>query len=128
MSKRALPQPSEAMVQRAIRQRFMLSGIWAVHVPNGGNRTQWAHMEAGRNGEIPGFPDLLLYKAGGRHGLMEVKKPGWKAPKPGPSKARAEWEQRLSIYETLMDRGFPVAVVTSVDEAVDAVKRWGWLA
>lgn len=124
----AIPLASEAQVQRAIIQRLQLSGIWAVHVPNGGARSEWSHMEAKRNGEVAGFPDLLLYKFGGKHGLLEVKKPGWKAPRPGASATRKAWEHRLRLYEELTDRGFDVAVVTSVDEAIAAIREWGWLS
>lgn len=123
--------PSEGMVQRAIIQRLQLWGILAVHVPNEGKRSLAGHMQAKRDGMMPGFPDLLLYGPGGRHGLLEVKRPGWKAPaapRPGsaPTQAWKAWAGRLGTYEALTTRGHPVAVVTSVDEAVDAVKRWGW--
>jgi hypothetical protein len=131
--KRRAVQPSEAQVQRAIIQRFQLSGILCVHVPNEGKRSLNGHMQAKRDGMVVGFPDLLLYAPGGRHGLLEVKKPGWKAPRepaPGakPSEAWRAWAARLTVYEALTGRGHPVAVVTSVDEAVAAVKRWGWMA
>jgi hypothetical protein len=130
--RKALPPLSEAMVQRSIIQRLQLYGIFSVHCPNGGKRSDWAHMEARRNGEVPGFPDLLLYAPGGRHGLLEIKRPGWKAPRAPaagtkPSDAWKAWGARLELYEALTSRGHPVAVVTSVDEAVAAVKRWGWL-
>ena len=133
MSKAPAPKVSEAMVQRAIKQRLMLNGIWCVHVPNEGNRSAAGHRQARRDGLVPGFPDLLLYKADARHGLLEVKRPGWKEPQPpkagaAPTKAWQAWLSRLGVYEALTTRGHPVAVVTSVDEAVAAVKRWGWLA
>ena len=130
--RRALPPLSEAMVQRAIIQRLQLSGIFSVHVPNSGKRSDWERMQGKRDGVIAGFPDLLLYAPGGRHGLLEIKKPGWKAPREpktgtAPTSAWKAWAARLTVYEALTSRGHPVAVVTSVDEAVAAVKRWGWL-
>jgi hypothetical protein len=130
--KRKAVQPSEAMVQRAIIQRFQLSGILCVHVPNEGKRSMAGHMQAKRDGMMVGFPDLLLYAPGGRHGLLEIKKPGWKAPREpktgtAPTSAWKAWAARLTVYEALTSRGHPVAVVTSVDEAVAAVKRWGFL-
>lgn len=130
---KATLQASEAQVQRAIIQRFQLSGILAVHVPNEGKRSLNGHMQAKRDGMMVGFPDLLLYAPNARHGLLEVKRPGWKAPRdprPGskPSAAWLAWTRRLEVYEALTKRGHPVAVVTSVEEAVAAVKRWGWIA
>lgn len=130
--KRKTVQPSEAQVQRAIIQRLQLSGILSVHVPNEGKRSLNGHMQAKRDGMVVGFPDLLLYGPNGRHGLLEVKKPGWKEPRPpqagsAPSEAWKKWAARLEVYHALTSRGHPVAVVTSVDEAVAAVKRWGWL-
>lgn len=130
--KRKTMQPSEAQVQRAIIQRFQLSGILAVHVPMEGRRSDWERMQLKRDGAMIGFPDLLLYAPNGRHGLLEIKRPGWKAPReprPGtkPTAAWNAWAARLTVYEALTSRGHPVAVVTSVDEAVAAVKGWGWL-
>lgn len=131
--KRQVAPVSEAMIQRLIIQRLQLSGILSVHVPNSGKRSDWERMQGKRDGVVAGFPDLLLYGRNGRHGLLEIKRPGWKeprAPKAGtaPTKAWRAWASRLEVYEALTSRGHPVAVVTSVDEAVAAVKRWGWLA
>ena len=130
--KRKAPGASEAMVQRAIIQRLQLSGILCVHVPNEGKRSMAGHMQAKRDGMMAGFPDLLLYAPNGRHGLLEIKRPGWKAPRAPaagtkPSDAWKAWAARLRVYEALTGRGHPVAVVTSQDEAVAAVKRWGWV-
>ncbi len=116
--------PTEAMVQRSIIHGLQLFGVWAVHVANEGKRSDWGHMQAKRDGMVADFPDLLLYHREGRHGLLEVKRPGWKAPKSGA--AGRAWERRVNLYDSLRSRGFPVEVVTSWDEAKAAIRAWGW--
>ena len=127
-----LPSPSEAMVQRAIIQALQFHGILAVHVPNEGNRSMLGHMRAKMDGLRRGFPDLLIYAPGGRHALLEVKAPNWKAPiapplGQKPSKAYAQWAERIRLYEQLRDLGFEVEVVQSVDDAKRYLRAWGWM-
>lgn len=129
---RKLAAPSEAMVQRAIIQMCQFNGIMAVHCPNEAKRSMIGHMRAKMDGLRRGFPDLMLYAPGARHGLMEVKAPGWKAPLPPkagakPSAAYSEWADRLALYDRLRGFGFPVAVVQSVDDARLMLREWGWL-
>ncbi|HEV7457338.1 MAG TPA: VRR-NUC domain-containing protein [Roseococcus sp.] len=128
---RKLVQPSEAMVQRAIIQMCQFNGVMAVHVPNEAKRSMLGHVRAKMDGLRVGFPDLLLYRAGGKHALFEVKAPTWKAPqppKPGrkPSKAYSKWADRIALYERLRGYGFEVEVVQSVDDARRYLRAWGW--
>jgi hypothetical protein len=118
--------PTEAMLQRSIIQGFQLYGIYAVHVPNEGKRSDWERMQGKRDGIAAGFPDLALYKKPGLHGLMELKRPGWKPPKSG-AKLKA-WEHRVEYHDRLRSFGIPVeSCVTSWDEAMAAVRAWGWV-
>lgn len=126
-SKRKAYSDPEGTLQRMIIQGFMLHGIYAVHYPMERKSSEWERMQQKRNGSAAGFPDLMLYKRPGLHGLMELKKPGWKAPKSGD--ALKAWQHRLEYHDRLRSFGIPVeSCVTSWDEALEAVRAWGWVA
>lgn len=109
--------PLEAAVQRAIIDRLRLLGVLAIHVPNGGKRSMMAGRRLKSEGMRAGFPDLLCYKDG-RHALLEVKRPGYT-----PSAVSAEQHE---MHDLLRERGASVAIVTSQDEAVMALRAEGW--
>ena len=113
---------SERVIQRRIVKALRKLGIMVHHSPNAsampGDRfakvKQAAVLKA--DGMLAGFPDLLLVDRDGECAFMEVKRPG------GSLEASQE-----AVLPKLRARCPRVAVVTSLDEAMDALKRWGWL-
>lgn len=104
----------EAAIQRAIIDRLRWAGILAIHIPNEGKRTAITGRRLKGEGMRPGFPDLICYQHG-HHALLEVK-----APKGRTSDAQRECHAELGRH------GFTVAVVTSQDEAVEALRARGF--
>lgn len=106
----------EASIQRAIIGALRWHGIMAVHVPNGGKRTTAAGRRLKSEGMRAGFPDLACYSRDGQHGLMEVK----------AARGVLSDDQHDCIEELVL-RGVKVAVVRSIDDALAAVRAWGWV-
>jgi hypothetical protein len=114
--------PSERVIQRQIVAALRKLGILVHHSPNGshlaGDRfarvKQTAALKA--DGMMAGFPDLLLIRRNGEAGFLEVKAPG--------GKLEASQE---ALFPKLQQRSSRVAVVTSLDEALDALRGWQWL-
>lgn len=111
-----LPRVTERAIQISIKNRLILYGIVCVHVPNAGKRSVMGGRIAKAEGLHPGFPDLILLGSGGRCGYLEVK---------------AE-DGRLSPAQTdchamLRRLGHLIEVVRSQDEALAAVRAWGWV-
>jgi len=104
----------EAAIQRAIIDRLRWHGILCVHVANEGRRTTREGRRLKGEGMRPGFPDLACYQHG-KHALLEVKAPN----------GRLSDNQRVTHAE-LGRHGFLVAVVTSQDEAVEALRASGF--
>lgn len=104
----------EAVIQRAIIDRLRWHGCMVVSVPNEARRSIANGRRMKAQGLRPGFPDLLVYRAG-RHALLEVK-----APQGRLSPAQAE------THSELHRQGIAVFVVRSQDEAVAALRGEGW--
>lgn len=109
---------SEAQIQRAIIDWLRWKGITAVHIPNAGKRSARAGKRLKGEGMVPGFPDLVLYGAGGRHALLEVKRPGWK-----PSDVS---DNQLAMHAKLRAHGAVVEVVASIDDTRGVLRAAGW--
>ncbi|MEH3107131.1 MAG: VRR-NUC domain-containing protein [Sphingomonas fennica] len=102
--------------------------IDAVHVPNGshlaGGTVARAKQMAAllRDGLRPGFPDLIVF---GRHtgqvGFLECKREGKTALHPVEDAEQVKWRARLEAA------GFPWALVQLPEDAIAAVRSWGWL-
>lgn len=113
-------RPLEKTIQRSVLAYLAARGITAVHVPNGsvlagGPRERAMQMNAlKRNGLRPGFPDLLLLKAG-RVGFFEVKREGEKL-----SSDQEHWRDALKAI------GFDWQVVRSIEDAEETLLEWGW--
>jgi hypothetical protein len=109
--RRAAP---EAAIQRAIIDRLRLHGVLCVAVPNEGKRTATTGRRMKGAGMRPGFPDLICMQAG-QAAFLEVK-----APKGRVSEAQD------TMHAELERQGMRVAVVRSQDEAVTALRGWGF--
>jgi hypothetical protein len=112
-----MPAASERAIQIAIRDALRWHGIRSRHVPNAGKRTVVAGRRLREEGMVAGFPDLIVWAKFPRVGFIEVK----------AAKGRLSEAQEREIAQLRAD-GFPVAVVRSVDDALMAVRGWGWLA
>lgn len=105
----------EAALQRSIIDRLRWLGVLCHHSPNEGKRAAVTGRRLKGEGMRPGWPDLACYGTGGEHALLEVK-----APKGRLSPAQVE------CHATLRMHGAFVAVVTSQDEAVQALRDAGF--
>lgn len=111
----------ESRLQRAIVDYLAKTGYRAVHVPNGsklaGTPEQRARAGARlkADGMVPGWPDLLVYGAGGRIGHIEVKAEG--SYQQDTQKACERW---------LKGRGHLYAVCRSIDDVDETLRQWGW--
>ena len=94
---------------------------WVIqHTPNK-PRSKIAGAQEKRMGALAGWPDIAVY---GKDPIytpypatffLEVKAP----------KGRVSDNQHI-VHDRLMDLGFPVAVVRSVDDVRACAKTWGW--
>ena len=121
--KLALPAPSEAQVENAVRHRLELYGCMCQ-----ANRNEARSAAEGRPMQIRGthlgFPDLTVVAPSGGHvAFLEIKAPG---AKPSGPMARAHWQRQAAIRAGLARRGCVVALVTSQDEAVAVLRAAGW--
>lgn len=105
----------EAAIQRAIIARLRMSGIVCHHSPNAAKRSVIGGKRVKQDGMITGWPDLTVVGPEGLVAFLEVKAPGGKL-----SPAQGE------IGMMLIHMGHTWAEVRSQDEAVAALKTWGW--
>lgn len=113
------PVPQETAIQRAIIGALRWHDIYCHHSPNEGKRSARGGKFTKALGMRSGFPDLACYQRGGRHGLLEVKRPGY-----SPSDVS---DHQRDMHARMRERGIPVAIVTSIDDAIAAVRAWGWV-
>ena len=104
----AQPIP-ERQIQRAIITALRLKGALVNHNANSGS-TAAHRVMLQRDGAMPGWPDLTVLLPGGSVIFMEVKS----------EKGRVSQKQR-AVHEYMRRLGHRVAVVRSVQEAVDAI-------
>ncbi|WP_025290914.1 VRR-NUC domain-containing protein [Sphingomonas sanxanigenens] len=112
-------------MQRGVIELLETLGLRVAAVPNGamlaGNAASRARLMKAlkKDGLRPGFPDLIVMgRKPGQIGVLECKR---------------EKDGRLSVEQKewrdfFIEVGHPWACVTSVDEALAAIKSWGWLA
>jgi hypothetical protein len=111
----AAPLPTERQVQRQILHMMgsCFRDCFVTHIPNGahlaGNEQARFKQMGGLKGDglKVGFPDLLCLWAPGKGCLIEVKR---------PKRGRLSDEQK-AVHERLRSIAWPVATVTSIDEA-----------
>lgn len=121
------PPRTERSVQREIVGALRQIGLRVVAIPNGGQyvgdteqRYRMA-MAKRMDGEVSGFPDLLVLTAKGppRCAFLEVKRP--KASLSGDHARR-----QADCHAALAADGHHVAIVRSFDDALTAIKEWGF--
>ncbi len=114
--------PSERDIQRPMVTALRKLGFMVHHSPNAsmlaGDKfarvKQAAAVKA--DGMLAGFPDLVLIDRDGEVGFLEVKKPG-----------EALTDSQAALLPKLRARSPRVAVVVSLDDALEVVRRWGWI-
>ena len=120
------PQPSEDAIHIAIRAALVLHGIRSRHAANDGKRSIASAMRLKRLGMVAGDPDLRVWKP--REGLdpFEMQAPlvGFLEVKSATGRLTPSQVEEIAL---LRADGFPVAVVRSVDEALTALREWGWI-
>lgn len=108
---------SELSIQVALRRALKTLAPKAklVAVPNGGQRSAWAAMQAKKEGMSAGFPDVLVMAPGGYIAFLEIK-----------AKAGSLSEAQLDWLCHLHNMGFPVGVFRSVGTALDFLRKAGF--
>ncbi len=106
--------PSEARINALCVEwlRLQLPDVIVHHSPNEGKRGWGAVHDVKSKGMMTGWPDLELFHAG-RVLLVEIKRPG----------GVLSYDQKV-VHALLSEQGFPVAVVTSLDEFRKEVLSW----
>lgn len=106
----------ESIIQSQIVSALSLAGVYVFMVPNGemGKISQAAAGRARAMGLRAGISDLVLLDRQGRAYFMEVKTEDGRLSK-----------NQLQFNKLCADRGWPYAVVRSVDEAMQFAKDWG---
>lgn len=115
---------AERPVQRGAIRLLAMHGIEAVHVPNGthlaGDRLARIKQMAAlrKDGLRPGFPDLIVFgKRPAEIGFIEVKREIGN----DLSEDQEDWR------DLLRERGWPWAMIRQPEEALEAVREWGWI-
>jgi hypothetical protein len=115
---------TERPVQHGAIRLLAMRGIEAVHVPNGahlaGNKLARIKQMAAlrKDGLRPGFPDLILFpRKQLLIGFIEVKREIGN----DLSDTQEDWRADLIAW------GFPWAMIRQPEEALDAVRAWGWI-
>lgn len=108
--------PSEIQIVTLFRSRCrtLCPAVSVVAVPNAAKRSQWAAMQAKREGMATGFPDILCFWKG--PGIAAIE---FKAGKGKLSDNQAEWIDRLS------EIGIPVTVSRDADHAIEFLRSVG---
>lgn len=106
----------EIEIQQAFRKRLYYTApkVRVVAVPNAAKRSQWAIMQAKREGLSSGFPDVLCIWPGAGVAFVEFKRPGG-----ATSPNQSEWHERLDAY------GHRIFVAYGVDQAIDFLRQCG---
>jgi hypothetical protein len=112
---RKKPKHTEDEIQRHIVAVFRSAypSVLIFAVPNGGARSKTEAAIMNGTGTLAGVADLIVCWPE-RVGFLEVKAPG-KYQQP----SQKEFEARC------VDLGLPYAVVRSVDDALECLRKWG---
>lgn len=114
--------PLERTIQRDIIRALRQLGFIVKHTANEGrlDGDEKARMLQGvarkRDGLIRGWPDLEVLPGRSLVGFVEVKRPGGYLS-----------DAQLACIAMLERKGYPCAAVCTVDDALKAIKEWGWI-
>lgn len=117
-------QKIQTAIVVAFRRRF---DALTVHCPNGGARTELEALNFKDAGTTAGVPDLLVFSRDGRLLLIEVKAKVQARERGVPPCGRilsASDSQKIVIPD-LRRRGFTVAIVDNVEDAVTVGETFG---
>lgn len=109
----------EGPIHRAVLHylRTTLPAAWIIHHTPNKPRSKQQGAQERRNGAIAGWPDLGIYgpaRNGSSVWFAEIKPPGVRVP-----------DHQRDMHDRLMDAGFSVRVIRSVEDARKAVSDWG---
>jgi len=96
------------------RCRILAPAVSIVSIPNAAKRSQWAAMQAKREGLATGFPDVMAL-ARGKVAFLEFKSAAGRL-----SRQQEEWLDRLH------GMGFPCGVFRDADKAVEFLRGNGF--
>lgn len=115
MARRVAIAPKEVDIQAGFRAklRYVAPAVSVVAIPNAAKRSQWAAMQAKREGMASGFPDVMCLWPGGIC-FIEFKTATGRA-----SGNQLEWLNRLDRF------GFPNGIARSIEDAVSILTRAG---
>jgi hypothetical protein len=107
---------SELAIQTLFRSRarILCPAVAIIAIPNAAKRTQWAAMQAKREGLATGFPDVLCFWKG--PGIAAIE---FKSAKGRLSDNQAEWLDRLT------EIGIPATVSRDPDHALEFLRAAG---
>lgn len=110
------PTPREIDIQAGFRARLRYSAptVKIIAIPNAAKRSQWAAMQAKREGMQAGFPDVQCIWPGGGICWIEFKSATGRL-----SENQAEWLDTLTRY------GFHCGVARSIDDALAILRDAG---
>jgi hypothetical protein len=89
------------------RMRVLAPTVMLVGIPNAGRRTAWEGRQRGREGMVPGFPDIMALHDG-RAAFLEFKK--------GSGSLQAN---QVDVLNRLVRLDFAVGVFRDADSAVE---------
>lgn len=118
-------QKLQTAIVVALRKQF---DCFVFHVPNGGVRTALEAMAFKDAGTTAGVPDLIATGPEGRIGFLEIKdrvQVRERAVDPFDRLLTLDPAQK-TVVSGLRGRGFRVAVIDSVDDAVAALNSLGF--
>lgn len=115
MARRVAVAPREIDIQAGFRAklRYVAPSVSVVAIPNAAKRSQWAAMQAKREGMASGFPDVMCLWQGGIC-FIEFKTASGRA-----SDNQLEWLSRLDRF------GFVNGIARSIEDAVAILTRAG---
>lgn len=117
-------QKIQTAIVVAFRKRF---DAIVTHVPNGGARTRLEAIAFKDAGLTAGIPDLVAFDAQARTLLIEVKDRVQACERAVPPTKRllSLSDSQKIVVPRLRERGFTVAVVDCVEEALAAAEDFG---
>lgn len=110
---------TEADIHRRVVAHLRRAGVCFFHVPNEGKRGPRARSQLHGLGVMPGIPDLVIVDPCPGHcgAVLELKSDTGRV-----SPEQREWLAKFA------DRGWATACTHGLDEALDALRAWGYIA